>query len=76
LVGSGTSAGPRLCGSGWAPDPGCLGINNNNNNNNNIIIIIIIIIDITNIIICIIINIINIIINKFLKNIINIEKQP
>jgi hypothetical protein len=74
LVGSGTSAGPRLCGFGWAPDPGCLGINNNNNNNNNIIIIIIICI--TNIIICIIINIINIIINKFLKNIINIEKQP
>jgi hypothetical protein len=76
LVGSGTSAGPRLCGSGWAPDPGCLGINNNNNNNNNNIIIIIIIIDITNIIICITNIIICIIINKFLKNIINIEKQP
>ena len=85
MVGSGAPTKPRLCGSGWAPDPGCLDINNNNNNNIIIIIIDIkniiicitnIIICITNIIICIIINIINIIINKFLKNIINIEKQP
>jgi len=35
-----------------------------------------IIINIKNIIICIILNIDNIVINKFEKNIINIEKQP